>query len=376
MKIAFVSSILWHPWGGADALWTLAADAALARGDEVLIAVSEVAAPHPRVQALAARGARIVIRPRSDRVPTLRERIVRKARERLHQPDRLVRAMRAFSPATVICSGGGTYDLILEPALCAWLRSSGTPYRVIANFQREHPLDDEPDRARVRDILAAADRIFFVSNRNLEVTRRHLLIPLANAECIHGCMVHNAITAPGPLPWPDGSILSFATVGRLEPVKGVDLLLHSLAAGLGRVDGWRLNIYGRGRQREYLEECARCAGLSGRVRFPGFAPSIEDVWRENHLLVSPAIDEGIPMTIIEAMLCGRAVLATDVGAAAEWIEPGRTGFLCPAPTKALLEETLREAWSGRSELRTMGESASVSVRARYRPDDFLRILPS
>jgi glycosyltransferase involved in cell wall biosynthesis len=187
-------------------------------------------------------------------------------------------------------------------------------------------------------------------------------------------MVHNSIAPAADLPWPAPAPWSFACIARLEPIKGVDLLIHALAASLGAAADWQLNIYGRGPQREYLEACAQACGLAGRVHFPGFVEQLDDIWKRNHLLVSPAIDEGVPITLPEAMLRGRAVLATRVGGATEWIEPGQTGFICAAPTVELLAESLRAAWGERERWQEMGVAAARRTRALYRPNDYQRLV--
>ncbi len=374
MKVAFVSTILFYPWGGADALWTSAAEVAVNRGDQVFCALSPLTARHERIAALRARGALIFERMGGGGPPSLLARAWRKAPWSAHHPDQLRDRIRAFGPDLVVFSCGGTYDPILEPALVAWLQASGTRYRLIANFQDEHPVLDEPGRDAARAALAGAERIFCVSPRNLELTRRQLLAPLPNAETIHGCIVHNPILPGAALAWPPESPWSLACIARLEPVKGVDLLIHALAASLGGTPDWRLSIYGRGPQRAYLEACARYCGLADRIHFGGFVERLDDIWEQNHLLVSPAIDEGVPMTLPEAMLRGRAVLATRVGGATEWIVPGETGFICPAPTVELLAESLREAWAQRTRWRELGEAAARRTRRLYRPDDYQRIV--
>lgn len=374
-RIAIVSTILAYPWGGADGLWTSAAEAAARRGDALLLAVSDLVVPAPRVQRLLRNGARLHLRPSAARSLGIRERLEHKLRRLLRRPNPLVRAVRAFGPDLVVFSCGGTYDPILEPALCEWLRQSGTAYRIVANLQVEHPALPEHDRRIIRRILAGAERIFFVSERNREITRRHLLDPLPNAECIHGCAVHNPIIPSQVPPWPSaGTPWSMATVGRLEPVKGVDLLLHALAQGLGSEPGWRLNIHGKGPERDILVEAAARLGLESRVRLPGFVADLDDLWKDNHLLVSPAIEEGLPITIPEAMLRSRPVLATQVGGAEEWIVPGQTGFLCPAPTVELLADGLRRAWAQRENWRAMGAAAQARSRDLYRPNDYERIV--
>jgi glycosyltransferase involved in cell wall biosynthesis len=374
MKIAFISTILDYPWGGADALWTCAAEAALGRGDRVLIATSEKASRHDRVGALVARGAELVVRPAPDGPRPIWQRAWRKRPGGSRGLHALSDRVRSFAPDLLVFSCGGTYDPINEAPLTDWLRATGTPFRIIANFQNEHPALSEENRLRAKQLLEAAERIFCVSPRNLEITRLHLLSPLANAECMHGCMVHNPLPTDSNLAWAEPPPWSFACVARLEPVKGVDLLVQALAEGLGDQPGWRLNLYGRGPQHDYLEACARYCGIGDRVSLRGFVPDLDDVWRQNHLLVSSAIDEGVPMTIPEAMLRGRAVLATRVGGATEWIEHGRTGYLCPAPTTGLLAASLREAWGQRERWREMGQAAAARTRSLYRPDDYKRIV--
>jgi glycosyltransferase involved in cell wall biosynthesis len=369
MRIAFVSTILSYPWGGADSLWTSAAEEALDRGDTVLLAISEPVARHPRIGSLRERGAALHIRLCEEGQRPFWRRAWRR-RPWSKDGTQLLRArIRSFAPDLLVFSCGGTYDTILETALVDWLLASGTPYRIIANFQHEHPSLGEADRIRAREILTAADRIFCVSPRNLEITRLHLLSPLPNAECLH-----NPLLPVTESPWAPTDPWSIACIGRLEPVKGVDLLLAALAGALGDVLGWRLNIYGQGPQEDYLEACAQHFRISDKVSFRGFVPNLQEIWAQNHMLVSPAVDEGVPMTIPEAMLRGRPVLATRVGGADEWIEHGRTGFICAAPAVGLLTDSLREAWSLRPSWRDMGQAAAVRASALYRPGDFRRVV--
>jgi len=372
MKIAFVSMILGYPWGGADALWTLAAEEAAERGDQLLLVVSDLVSPHQRIRALAERGASIHIR--TAKFPSRLKRVWRKAARLAKRPDPLLAKVRNFQPDLVVFSCGGTYDPILEPALIDWLRASGTCYRIIANLQYEHPSMPEADRLRAREILVQAERIFCVSPRNLAITRRHLMHPLPQAECIHGCMVHNPMTSQAETLWAESPPWTLASIARLEPIKGIDLLLAALAAGMAGVPDWRLNIYGRGPQREYLEQCAIQFGLSRQVHFPGFVPNMDTIWSENHILVSSSLDEGVPITLPEAMLRGRSVIATRVGGADEWIDHGRTGWVCPAPNVELLASTLREAWEQRQHWREMGAAARERAHSLYRPDDYKRIV--
>lgn len=368
MRFAFISTILGYPWGGADTLWTHAAEAASTRGDALLVAVSPVVAGHARIQTLVARGAITVIRqtPAADRL-SFADRVRRKLGLLPAPDDALIAALQAFKPDAVIFSQGGTYDLILLPRLAAWLREAGVKYRVIANWQQEHPRLEPAELDFIRPTLAAAESVNFVSTRNLEVTRRHLGIALPNARVIQNPLRwREADTSP----WPGGADACLATVSRLDEGKGVHLLLEALAS----LTGWRLNIYGHGPLEARLREIATQPALRDRVHFRGYVKELRAIWAENHLMVSPAIDDGVPMTIPEAMLCQRPVLATRVGGAGDWLRDNETGFLSAPADAAALAATLARALAGRDRWPAMGIAAQAFARSHYRADDHLLLI--
>jgi len=106
----------------------------------------------------------------------------------------------------------------------------------------------------------------------------------------------------------------------------------------------------------------------------GHMPDLRAIWADNHVLVSPSLDDGVPMIIPEAKLCARPFLATAVGGAEDWFEHGRTGFLCPAPTLPLLADALRATWHARQRWQDMGQAAANAARLRYRPEDYLCLI--
>lgn len=369
MRLAFISTILGYPWGGADTLWTRAAEAAADRGDRLLISVSPAVANDPRIAALVAAGADLVMRDPAAGQPSFGARVLRKFGLHRSPDSGLITALQAFRPDLVIFSHGGTYDLVLHPALTAWLRSSGTRFRIIANWQKEHPQLDPTDLTFIREAFVAADRLNFVSTRNLAATRRHLELPLLNAQVIQNPLRWQ----PGDVtPGPAGPGTRLATVSRLDEGKGIQLLLQALARIGSDLPAWQLNIYGQGPYEPPLRTAA--APLGPRVRFLGYVKQLRDIWSENHLMISPAIEDGVPMTIPEAMLCQRPVLATCVGGAEDWLVHGHTGFLCPTPDADALAATLHEAFTARARWNMLGLAAAEAAAARYVADDYLRLI--
>jgi glycosyltransferase involved in cell wall biosynthesis len=85
----------------------------------------------------------------------------------------------------------------------------------------------------------------------------------------------------------------------------------------------------------------------------------------------------MPLTVVEAMLCGRPCIASDVGGNRELIRDGINGFLAKAPTVELLDEAMNRAWDNRALLKEMGCTAAADARkfvSRDPGEDFAREL--
>ena len=136
--------------------------------------------------------------------------------------------------------------------------------------------------------------------------------------------------------------LRLACVGRLEAGhKGQDILFEILARPTWLARRWHLNLYGDGPNKHGLMRLSDRLGLNDRVTFAGHVSAIEEVWSANHALIMPSRHEGLPLTIVEAMLCGRPVVATNVGGIKELIDDGVTGFLADAPTTDSVQNCVR-----------------------------------
>ena len=109
-------------------------------------------------------------------------------------------------------------------------------------------------------------------------------------------------------------------------------------------------------------DCARHATIAG------WSPNVERIWQENHALVLASRLEGLPLVVVEAMLCGRPVVATNVAGNAEVVQDGITGFLADAPTAPSFRVALERLWERRSGLKTLGEAAARAIRKQVGPE--------
>ena len=101
--------------------------------------------------------------------------------------------------------------------------------------------------------------------------------------------------------------------------------------------------------------------------FAGHRP-VEEIWTSNHVLVMPSRAEGLPLAIVEAMLCARPVLTTDVAGNSEIVEDGVTGFLADAPTVRSVGNALERLWANRANIEAMGKAGAKKIRELVPPD--------
>ncbi|MEW6183228.1 MAG: glycosyltransferase [Bacillota bacterium] len=131
-----------------------------------------------------------------------------------------------------------------------------------------------------------------------------------------------------------------ATVGRLHRVKGHQYFIEAAALVLERHPEARFLIIGSGPERAYLEGLVARQGLGGRVLFTGFIKEVEQYYHLFKVLVLSSLSEGLPLTVLEALACGTAVVATRVGGLPEVVQDGRTGLLVPPADAAALADAV------------------------------------
>ncbi len=121
-------------------------------------------------------------------------------------------------------------------------------------------------------------------------------------------------------------------LGRIDPLKDVETLLHTFARVREVKPETRLRIFGTASKenRGYLtlcEDLADSLGLGDSVTFEGHVESVLDAYHAGDVVLLTSISEGFPYTLIEAMAAGKATVATDVGGVRE--ATGGAGIIVP-----------------------------------------------
>jgi len=107
------------------------------------------------------------------------------------------------------------------------------------------------------------------------------------------------------------------------------------------------------------------AGLGPRLRRLGYRRDVAAVLAASDIFVLPSHFEGLPMSVIEAMLCGLPVVSTDIRGPNEQVVDGVTGFLVPPFTVAPLSEALNRLAHDAVLRRRMGEAGCQRALAEY-----------
>ena len=275
----------------------------------------------------------------------------------------MARVVLTRRPAATIISQGENFDGMFLSQMCRKLRQ---PYVLVSQkaSELEWPLDG------LRPLVTASYReartAVFVSEHNRRISEEQIGARLSNALVLRNPVLTGKA---GKLTWPpvDG-VARLACVARLDPSdKGQDLLLRLLATERWASRRVEVTFAGTGKQSEGVRHLATMLGVES-ARFVGQVADVEEIWRANELLVLPSRTEGLPLALVEAMMCGRPAVVTDVGGNAEVVVDELTGWVAAAPTSAALDEAMERAWAARERWPEIGAAASRHVRAVF-PDD-------
>ena len=351
MKIAFISTNEFSSWGGSEELWSQTAKKMANQGFTVAANIKGWNPEAKQVQQLEE--ANCQVERRWYNTLSLATRILRKLGF-----DKNYNFLDSFSPNFVVISQGFSSDGLLWMEECL---SKNIPFAVIVHAASDgHSWLRDEQAARLAKAMISAKKCFFVSQANLRTLIRITGVNLPNAQ-----IVANPFNVPYKIeiPWVSNKeTLKMACVARLDSVaKGQDILLEVLKQEKWKQRPLYVSFFGNGTNRQVLEKLVDIWHIK-QVKFCGYVNDISSIWKEHHALILPSRYEGLPLSLVEAMLCARTSIVTDIGGNSELIEDNITGFISPAPKAEFLDETLERAWQKRNFLREMGQAASISVR--------------
>jgi glycosyltransferase involved in cell wall biosynthesis len=151
------------------------------------------------------------------------------------------------------------------------------------------------------------------------------------------------------------------TVGRLDPVKHLSMLIDAHAALRASCPNLRLAIVGGGPERSALEELAHRHDIGNFVTFLGHRDDVRQLLPAFDAYVNCSLHEGISLTILEAMAATLPVIATRVGGNPEIVVEGETGMLISSRATDALVSALAGLMRDRERCRQMGEAGRQRI---------------
>jgi glycosyltransferase involved in cell wall biosynthesis len=244
---------------------------------------------------------------------------------------RLVRDLRADVVHTHLVHAD------LYGGIAAALRGS----RLVSTKHNDDPFRLGPFRFVERGLGRLAERVVAITDALRRFTVEQVGIPAGKVETIHYGLDDL------PEPWgenPPDDVPADArvllAVSRLTPQKGVDLAVQALAS---LPEDTVLVVLGDGPERATLERLSRELGVNRRVFLLGRVPDVAAWLRRASVFVHPARWEGFGLAVLEAMLAGLPVVATDVSSLPELVVDAETGVLVPPNNPTALARAIDSA---------------------------------
>ncbi|MEO8140742.1 MAG: glycosyltransferase family 4 protein [Gemmatimonadota bacterium] len=157
-------------------------------------------------------------------------------------------------------------------------------------------------------------------------------------------------------------------VGNLYKVKGHIVLLRALASLASRRPDlpWQLAIAGRGEEEATLREFAEQQGLKARVHLLGFRTDVPNLLAAGDIWVMPSLSEGLPLSLLEAMFAGKAIVASRVGGIPDVVPDGAEALLSAPGDETALAAQLERVLADPDLRLRLGVAAQAHANRDYR----------
>ena len=351
MRILFTPSNDSVPWGGSEELWFLTAKYALEQGHDVAVCVLWNPLPNKLLSLMAFENFFLIEKNSKSRIFNnyLPNRL--KKTTELHK-NKIV----DWNPTIAIVSQGNNADGI---ELMLFFQQHNIQYISISQAVYEGIWPDNYKVNQMKMVYNLALANCFVSEANLKLTECMIASKVKNSK-----VIRNPFNVPytNEIAFPDSNVTyRLACVARFEfYAKGQDVLLEVLNEKKWRERNIEVNFYGNGKNEEGLKALINYFSLDNAF-IKGFSNTL-DIWRFNHALVLPSRFEGLPLALVEAMLCGRFGIVSDVSGNNEVFENNISGFLAEAPKAEYFDLAMERAWGRRNEWESIGQMAKSKIK--------------
>jgi glycosyltransferase involved in cell wall biosynthesis len=318
--------------------------------------------------ALAARGADVAFvgldDPGWDVAPFYRELApsvtVKRLPSRRDVEPRLVprvrRTLRELAPDVV-------HTHLVHADVYGTLASLRAPWALVSSKHNDDPFRSGAFRFAERTLARRVDAVVAITESLRRFTVERVGLPGDRVHVVHyGLDELPAAWGASAAPPEERIVLA---VARLVEQKGIDVAVRALPRVRAAHPDVVLAVLGEGAERSRLEELAQELGVADALLLPGRVGDVAAWLRQAELVVHPVRWEGFGLALLEAMLAGKAVVASAVSSVPEIVADGDTGLLVRPDDPVALADAL-SALLGDDERRArLGEAGRLRARAEF-----------
>jgi glycosyltransferase involved in cell wall biosynthesis len=161
----------------------------------------------------------------------------------------------------------------------------------------------------------------------------------------------------------DGPVIG--TIGRLSPVKGQKFLVMAMKDIVARIPDAQCLVIGNGPAEASLRSLAGSLGLGGSIKFIGSCADTHKYLSMMDLFIFPSVKEGLGIALLEALVSGKACVASKIGGIEDIITDGVDGILVDVGDPSGIAAAAVRLLKDDSSRKKMGEEGSALVGSRF-----------
>lgn len=206
----------------------------------------------------------------------------------------------------------------------------------------------------------SAARVITVENQSLEYLAGHGISRKKLSVVNNG--IPDIRSADNSAVQPKNDVIQLCTISRLDPIKGIDLLIESIPTVLAATNvRFKLYIIGDGPENERLRRITKELHLEGIIEFTGHRSNVAEWLQRADIFLLPSLSECHSISLLEAMRAGKAIIATEVGGNTESIRNGTDGLIVQPGSPTAISTALIELLNHAEAREKFGQNA----RKRY-----------
>jgi L-malate glycosyltransferase len=276
---------------------------------------------------------------------------------------RLSRVIKRLRPHVV--HAHDPHGIAMAALALSFAGSKAAPVLVASRRVDFHLKENSFSRWKYRQVdcfIAASEaiRLMLVAD-GVEASRTvtvHEGIDVDHAASAEPVNIHEAFWLPHHAP-------VVGNVAALVPHKGHRHLIEAAHRVVQEIPDARFVIFGEGELRDQLERQVRDYRLEKHVLLPGFRTDVLGCIKSFDLFVMSSVTEGLGTSLLDAMACGKAVVATEAGGIPEVVDDQVTGMLVPPRNHQAMATAIVRVLRDEALRRRMGDAGLARVRARF-----------